>query len=831
MSSELTSESNAVLSLRPVGPTERRLALGVLWVSLALFVVAAPFAKVQLAQVPAFLPFYQSALSINDAITALLLFGQARVARSRALLVLACGYVFTALITLAHLMTYPAVFSPTGLLGAGSQSTAWLFMIWHGGFPLVVIAYAFIERGAPKPAAVSTSSILAGLFAAVLAAAGLTLLATAGHEMLPNVIARDRYTGAYMYVSATVWALPMIAAAVLWRHRARTVLDLWLMVVMGAWVLEIALGAVLNGGRYDLGFYVGRVYGLLAASFLLMVLLFEHSVLYARLLEARASERRKNEELVAATAEMAARREQESARKLLDAVVRQMPGGVVIADPTGKRIFANVEAEQILGYSLLGERNSHELATTTHPDGRVLRRDEYPLVRALAGEAVTDQEVVINHGDGRRMILATSAGPVHDTDGRLMGAVSAFTDITARKLAEEERRRLLEREKLARAEAEVANRSKDEFLAMLGHELRNPLAPIRTALQLMRLRGDTALMNERVIIERQVNHLVHLVDDLLDVSRITSGKVELRRELCDVADIVAKAIEMASPLIEQRRHRLDVSVRRGMVIDCDPARLSQVVSNLLINAAKYTEPQGDIAVAVRCEGDDVLLSVRDNGPGVSRELLQRMFEPFVQGRQNLERSQGGLGLGLAIARSIVDLHQGSISARSDGPGTGSEFIVRLPATVAPQGGPVASQGASVSRITPAPHAVRVLLVDDNVDAAKMLALGLDAYGIHVDLAHDGPQALRLARERGHQVALLDLGLPVMDGYELARRLRESPETAQVTLVAITGYGEESDRQRSRDAGFTAHLVKPIDINDLLAIIREAEQFLGATRTS
>ena len=804
------------------------MAIGVLVASVVLFAAMVPFAKVQLAQVPAFLPFYQSALTINDAITALLLFGQARVARSRPLWLLACGYVFTALITLAHLFTYPGVFAPSGWLGAGSQSTAWLFILWHAGFPLVVIGYALLDRGAPRRFAVNQSSILAGLLVAALAAGGLTLLVTAGHDLLPQLIERNRYAGIYPYVVAAVWAMPMIAIGALWSRRPHTVLDLWLTVVMCAWVFEIALGAVLNGGRYDLGFYAGRIYGLLAASFVLMVLLFEHSVLHARLLAARASERRTNAELVAATAEMAARREQESAQKLLDAVVRQMPGGVVISDETGKRIFANEKAERILGFCVLGERSSEERASTFHPDGRPLRDEEYPLVRALQGEFVTDQEVVLKQRDGRHRVLATSAAPIHDVDGNLMGAVSAFRDITARKEAEEERRLLLDREQQARAEAEVANRSKDEFLAMLGHELRNPLAPIRTALQLMRLRGDAALMKERVIIERQVEHLVHLVDDLLDVSRITSGKVVLRREPCDVADIVAKGIEMASPLIEQRQHRLEVSVRRGMIVDCDPARFSQVVSNLLINAAKYTQPHGEIALTAARDAGDVVLSVRDNGPGVSRELLQRMFEPFVQGARHLERSQGGLGLGLAIVRSIVNLHQGSISAHSDGPGTGSEFIVRLPVAPVAQISP-APEGASVSRISPALHAVRVLLVDDNVDAAEVMALALQAYGIHADLAHDGPEAVRKARALRPQIVLLDLGLPVMDGYEVAARLRELPETAGVTLVAITGYGEESDRRRTREAGFAAHLVKPVEIGDVLVVIREVEESLRQQR--
>jgi two-component system, NarL family, sensor histidine kinase UhpB len=302
-------ENDLILSALPARAGDSRLALGVVLLSLVLFLAAAPFAKLSLAPVPAFLPFYESALSINDAITALLLFGQAHATRSRALLVLACGYVFTALITLAHLLSFPAVFSPTGLLGAGPQSTAWLYMFWHGGFPLVVLVYAFLKGDARKPVVVNRNSILAGLLAAALAAAGFTLLATAGHDLLPALILQNRFTAAQRSVIAIECALPLIVAAVLWLRRPHSVLDLWLMVVMLAWVFDIGLSGLLNGARYDLGFYAGRVYGLLAASFVLMVLLFEQVVMYTRLLEARARERSNIEEIGVANADIAARRE------------------------------------------------------------------------------------------------------------------------------------------------------------------------------------------------------------------------------------------------------------------------------------------------------------------------------------------------------------------------------------------------------------------------------------------------------------------------------------------------------------------------------------------
>jgi signal transduction histidine kinase len=401
--------------------------------------------------------------------------------------------------------------------------------------------------------------------------------------------------------------------------------------------------------------------------------------------------------------------------------------------------------------------------------------------------------------------------PIRDREGRTEGILVVCIDITEQVVA----RRRIEH---ANREAEIASRAKDEFLAMLGHELRNPLAPILTALQLMRLRGNSGAEKERSVIERQVNHVVRLVDDLLDVSRITRGKVELKRQPIEMAEVVAKAIEMASPLLEERQHRLTVTVpQSGLLVDADPARLAQVVSNLLTNAAKYTEPGGAIVVHGRQASGDVVLTVRDSGMGISAEMLPRIFELFTQEKQALDRSQGGLGLGLAIVRTLVQLHGGSIAAQSDGRGHGSEFTLRLPR----------SQRAADAVATPAAELVvperhrgrRVLIVDDNADGAELLAMSLEQLGCVTRVAHDGPSALRAAEEFDADVALLDIGLPVMDGYELARRLRELPSFARTRLVAVTGYGQDADRRRSRDAGFDAHLVKPVQLDDIETVVR------------
>ncbi|WP_272428115.1 ATP-binding protein [Polyangium jinanense] len=369
----------------------------------------------------------------------------------------------------------------------------------------------------------------------------------------------------------------------------------------------------------------------------------------------------------------------------------------------------------------------------------------------------------------------------------------------------------------AKSRAEAASRAKDEFLAMLGHELRNPLSPILTALELMRLRNGSALERERAVIERQVQHLVRLVDDLLDVSRIARGKIELRRRPLPLAQVVAKALEQASPLIEQRGHTLHVAVpEEGLVVDVDEMRLAQVVGNLLANAAKYTEKGGHVEVSAFREGEWATLRVRDSGIGISHELLPHIFDLFVQGGRSIDRSEGGLGLGLAIVKNLTESHGGRIEARSAGPGRGSEFILRLPLAASKTAPPPRAweerpMGAASASLC------RVLVVDDNQDAAVLLAEALRATGYETRVAFDGPSGLEIGRTFRPEIAVLDIGLPVMDGYELAERLREL-SSPPLRLLALSGYAQPGDRDRTRAAGFDEHLVKPVDMKTLHAAL-------------
>jgi CheY-like chemotaxis protein len=364
---------------------------------------------------------------------------------------------------------------------------------------------------------------------------------------------------------------------------------------------------------------------------------------------------------------------------------------------------------------------------------------------------------------------------------------------------------------------------------MLGHELRNPLAPILNALHVMRLPGigPEDVGRARDVAERQVRHLARLVDDLLDVSRISSGKIELRKGRVDLRDAAECALETARPLVDARKHEISVSISdQPLPLLADSARLEQVLANLLNNAAKYTEPGGRIALEVGCDDGDAVVRVRDNGIGIDPELLPHVFEMFTQAERSLDRSQGGLGIGLTLVRRLVELHGGRVSAHSEGVGRGSEFVVRFPLAPHDWAEPSTCRepclGADArepdrSPVTPR----RVLVVDDNVDGAIILARLLKAGGFLVDVAHDGPMALEVAQSKAPEVVLLDIGLPEMDGYEVARRLRTLKGLERVILVALTGYGQETDRVRSSAAGFDYHLVKPVDPDTVRELILEA----------
>jgi two-component system CheB/CheR fusion protein len=498
-------------------------------------------------------------------------------------------------------------------------------------------------------------------------------------------------------------------------------------------------------------------------------------------------------------AEEALRRSEEQLRAALGAA--RMVGWTY--DPATGRTTRSANVAEVLGF-VPGE---------TAEDGwRIMlaedrERHEAIVAAALALRAGYTSDFRVRRPDtGEVRWLEDRGQGEWDADGRLVRMAGIIIDITDRKRAEEA--------------LKEADRRKDEFLAMLAHELRNPLAPIVNAVHVLRLLdGDSGVLRQqRDLIERQVQQMRRLLDDLLDVSRITRGKVDLQRETTDLAVVLGGAVETSRPLLEAKQHVLTVALpSRPVLADADPTRLGQVFTNLLNNAAKYTDVGGRVWLTLEQDGPEAVVRVRDTGVGMTADMLAAAFELFAQADRSLDRAQGGLGIGLTVARRLVEMHGGTLTAYSGGPGRGCEFVVRLPALPVGPEVPEPRCAAAPARAPVRPR--RVLIVDDNRDAAESMALLLQLRGHDVRTAHDGPGGLAAADAFRPEVVLLDIGLPGMDGYEVARRLRRRPAGKGTLLVAVTGYGHEDDRRRSREAGFDHHLVKPTDpaaVADLLA---------------
>jgi signal transduction histidine kinase/CheY-like chemotaxis protein len=476
----------------------------------------------------------------------------------------------------------------------------------------------------------------------------------------------------------------------------------------------------------------------------------------------------------------------------------------------------------------LGSESPRALAVRTSTPVWIASRAEYVAAfpqseqRVAGDEADTDEVACaclpLVAGDGAIGGLMFAYRAEHDfTDDErtfLVSIASQCAHAVERLRLLESLSRLYAAEAEARREAEAASRAKDEFLALLGHELRNPLAPIVTALSLMKLRRGADHERERALIERQVHHLVRLVDDLLDVARITKGAVELVRAPVSLAKAVSQAAEAAQPLLEDRGHRLSLDLAEELVVDADIHRLVQVIANLLTNAAKYRPDAGHIALSVRGDSKYARIIVRDNGVGMPADLLPHVFDMFVQGERTPDRAEGGLGLGLAVVKNLVERHGGRVAAASEGPGKGSTFTVWWPLA---DGTKVATLDETLDLEAP-PRSMRVLVVDDNIDAASTLGELLKVLGHEPLVAHDAPSAIELAREEAPELALVDLGLPILDGYELIVRLRNLPGLQSLPAIAVTGYGQASDRAKSRAAGFDRHVVKPVGLEDLRTLL-------------
>jgi PAS domain S-box-containing protein len=490
-----------------------------------------------------------------------------------------------------------------------------------------------------------------------------------------------------------------------------------------------------------------------------------------------------------------ARREAEQLRLLVHGTADH---AIFMLDPEGHVVTWNSGAERIKGYKadeIIGQHFSR-----FYPREAIDRRWPEHELQVARAEGHFEDEGWRVRKDGSQFWANVVITALHDDAGRHLGFSKITRDLTERKRSEENARRLVE-------EA-AARRAAEEFLATLAHELRNPLAPMRNALQVIQLAGSdpAAVGQAREMMERQMRHMVRLVDDLLDVSRITGGKLELRKQRVDLAAVVRTAVETSRPLIEAAGHELAVTLPpQPVFVDGDPVRLAQVFANLLNNAAKYTERGGKIWLTAERQGSDAVVSVRDTGLGIPGEMLGKVFELFTQVDRTLEKAQGGLGIGLTLVRRLTEMHGGSVEAHSEGYGHGSVFSVRLPAIlVAP-----ARNERAAEESTPSSRR-RILVVDDNRDSAISLGMMLQLMGNEVRTAHDGLEAVQAAEDFRPDVALLDIGLPKLNGYEAARHMREQPWGRDIVLIAVTGWGQDEDKRRSKEAGLNFHMVKPVE---------------------
>jgi PAS domain S-box-containing protein len=498
----------------------------------------------------------------------------------------------------------------------------------------------------------------------------------------------------------------------------------------------------------------------------------------------------------------------EQQRESLRITLASMGDAVIATDAEGRVTSLNSTAAALTGWTQdeAAGRPLEEVFRIVNEQTRQAVTN--PVKRVLAEGRIVGlaNHTLLIARDGTERPIDDSAAPIRDAEGIVRGVVLIFRDISELKKLHQQ--------------LQEADRRKDEFLATLAHELRNPLAPLRNALQIMRLAGDNKRAVEQAlpVMERQLEQMVRLIDDLLDVSRIARNKLQLRKMRVELAEVVRHAVETARPLIESAGHELTLAQpAEPIYVDADAARLAQVFANLLNNAAKYTEREGRIWLTVQRESHDAVVTVKDTGIGIAADHLPHIFEMFAQVDHSLERSQGGLGIGLTLVKRLTEMHGGTVEAHSEGRHKGSEFIVRLPVDIAASGQP---QPSSVECECKAANPCKVLIVDDNEDAASSMRTILLMMGHDARIAHDGLQAVEMASSFLPDVVLLDISLPKLSGYEVVQRIRQQPWGKDMKLVAVTGWGQEEDKRRSKEVGFDYHVIKPVEPADVEELLRK-----------
>jgi PAS domain S-box-containing protein len=853
----MTDDHRFFLSTLPVGRRECRLALAFILMSAGIFLSIVPFAKTPLAPVPAFVAVCTSAVMIIDLVTAVLLFSQFNVLRSRALLVLANGYLFTALITVPYVLTYPGLFSPDGLLGVGAQSTAWLYFFWHGGFPLFVIVYARLKDKDYPAIEASDPSVLRGgethiaimssVVTTLAVVYGLTFVATTNNVILPVLMAGNLYSSKLTGVVSGFWALNFVALVLLLRRRPRTMLDLWLMVVMCAWIFDMGLGAVFNTGRFDLGFYAGRIYGFLAASFLLVVFLVENSTQYRQLAVAHAIERHERKLVQERTAQLtvvnkeldssivALRDSSMRIQSILDTVI----DGIITIDEHGVVESINPAATRLFGYTaaeIVG-RNVKMLM----PEPYHNQHDGYIGRYVATGEARIigiGREVMGRRKDGSTFAMELAVNEMRLTGERRFTGV--VRDITERKQAE---KAIL----ASKEEADSANRAKSTFLATMSHEIRTPMNGVLGMIELL---GLTKLDGEQrttvEIVRESGKSLLRIIDDILDFSKIEAGKLEVRPEAASISGVLETVHSLFTGSASSKgvllRHSTDPQISTAVFVD--PIRLRQILNNFVSNALKFSSAGGIIEVKAelmeRTDGKDrIRFSVKDTGIGISVEQQQKLFQPFSQADSDTTRRYGGTGLGLTICQRLAAMMGGTIEMVSK-PRKGTTIILTLTLPIADskdlpsrdtEGLPeLLSATTIMRRMAPSiaqaeSEGTLVLLADDHPTNRLLLMRQVKMLGYAVESAENGVQALNMWRSGRFAIVITDCHMPEMDGYALARNIRRlefAKGNKRIPIIACTANALQGEAETCFAAGMDDYIAKPIELKELF---RKLDQWL------
>jgi PAS domain S-box-containing protein len=653
-----------------------RRALWVVSLSSLAFIAALPFARIPLVKVPAFIGVYQSAVIINDAITATLLFALFTLTRSAALLVLVSAYMFTAAIAVIHMLTFPGLFSPTGLLGAQTQSTAWLYMAWHGTFPLAVIAYVFVKRfQITRNWAAEFSDGAAGLSALAVAAGlamGFTTLTIAGHALLPEILRGGHYTPAFMVVVSTVWILSALALVALWIQRPHATLDLWLMVVMCAWIFDVGLSAVFNAGRFDFGFYGGRAFGLLAASYVLIELLLETSHLYAKTFH--ASMQRSRDLLKASHEEVAMLREQAQEKNaLLASIVSSSDDAIISKTLDGVITSWNGGAERMFGYTT-AEAIGRHISLMIPPEK--LPEEQEMTEKLMRHEPIEHFETVRMGKNGRHVDISLSISPLVDAQGRIVGGANVARDITAQKESEETLKRYAQA-------LERVNNDLEDFAYIASHDLREPLRGLSrhaTFLQedyAEKVDGTGLKRLERIRYLAQ--NMEQLINNLLSYSRL--GREDMTTRRTDLNEVIREVAALMEMMLEERNAIISIPKPLPEIL-CDKGQVLHVFLNLISNAVKYnskdrkTVEVGYIA-EIRTEKGLArgVFYVRDNADGIEKQFYEKIFQIFKR-LNNEDPQKKGSGVGLTFTRKIIHRHGGQIWLESQ-PGQGTTFYFTL----------------------------------------------------------------------------------------------------------------------------------------------------------